>query len=71
MTDHPAEQVVVIGGGIAGLVVSWELARRGHRPVLLEAGDAVGGVLSAHRVGGLLLDAGAESFAPPGRRSPS
>ena len=53
----------MIGGGIAGLVVSWELARRGHRPVLLEAGDPVGGVLSAHRVGGLLLDAGAESFA--------
>jgi oxygen-dependent protoporphyrinogen oxidase len=57
------QQVVVIGAGIAGLVVGWELARRGHRPLLLEAGDAVGGVLSAHRVGGLVLDAGAESFA--------
>jgi len=57
------QQVVVIGAGIAGLVVGWELARRGHRPLLLEAGDTVGGVLSAHRVGSLVLDAGAESFA--------
>ncbi len=63
MTDPVAAPVVVIGAGIAGLVVGWELARAGHRPVLLEAGDAVGGVLSAHRVGGLVLDAGAESFA--------
>ncbi len=59
---HPS-RVVVIGGGMAGLVVAWELARSGHRPLLLEAGDTVGGVLSAHRVAGLLLDAGAESYA--------
>jgi len=63
VTNQAAARVVVIGAGIAGLVVAWELARRGHRPLLLEAGDAVGGVLSAHRVGGLVLDAGAESFA--------
>jgi len=63
VTNQAADHVVVIGAGIAGLVAGWELARRGHRPLLLEAGDAVGGVLSAHRVGGLVLDAGAESFA--------
>lgn len=62
-TRTESTDVVVIGGGIAGLVVAWQLARAGRRPLLLEAGAVVGGVLSSHRVGGLTLDAGAESFA--------
>ncbi len=55
--------VLVIGGGIAGLVSALDLARAGHRTVLVEADETLGGVLSAHEVGGLTLDAGAESFA--------
>ena len=62
-TRTESTDVVVIGGGIAGLVVAWQLARAGRRPLLLEAGAVVGGVLSSHRVGGLTLDAGAESYA--------
>ncbi|TKV62228.1 protoporphyrinogen oxidase [Nakamurella flava] len=59
MPDRP----VVVGGGIAGLVVAWELARAGRRPILFEAEPEVGGVVRGHTVGGLRLDAGAESFA--------
>ncbi len=55
--------MLVIGGGVAGLVTALDLAGNGHRPVLIEATDRFGGVLSAHQVGGLTLDAGAESFA--------
>jgi oxygen-dependent protoporphyrinogen oxidase len=54
---------VVIGGGIAGLVTAWELARAGRSVTVLEAGPELGGAIARHRVGGLTLDAGAESFA--------
>lgn len=55
--------VLVVGGGAAGLTVAFELTRQGRTPILLEAGPAVGGAVSAHSLAGLLLDAGAESFA--------
>jgi len=60
---HPGGGVVVVGGGVAGLVVALDLAGAGHRAVLLEAAGSFGGVVSSHRVAGLTLDAGAESFA--------
>ena len=55
--------MVVIGGGIAGLVTALDLAGPGSGRSCWRPSSAVGGVLSAHRVGGLTLDAGAESFA--------
>lgn len=59
----PGHRVVVVGGGVAGLVVAWELARAGLRPIVLEAGPVVGGTVARHSVAGLVLDAGAESYA--------
>ena len=63
MSDRDDARVLVIGGGVAGLVVALDLAGAGLRPIVLEAGENCGGVLSSHRVAGLTLDAGAESFA--------
>lgn len=63
MTARSDGSVVVVGGGVAGLVMALDLAAAGLHPIVLEASDRCGGVLSSHRVGGLALDAGAESFA--------
>ncbi|WP_394770714.1 protoporphyrinogen/coproporphyrinogen oxidase [Lacisediminihabitans sp.] len=55
--------VVVVGGGMAGLVAARDLAAGGLSVTLLEATDRLGGKVARHTVGGLELDAGAESFA--------
>ena len=57
---------VVVGGGVAGLVAAHELARAGLRTLVLEGRDAPGGAVRGHTVGGLRLDAGAESYATRG-----
>jgi protoporphyrinogen/coproporphyrinogen III oxidase len=56
-------RVVVIGGGVAGLVAARRLALGGATVTLLEASERLGGTVAHHTVGGLVLDAGAESFA--------
>ncbi|MGL3805030.1 protoporphyrinogen/coproporphyrinogen oxidase [Paeniglutamicibacter sp. R2-26] len=56
-------RAAVIGGGIAGLVAARELAASGHAVTLYEASAAFGGCVRSHEVAGLVLDAGAESFA--------
>ncbi|MFJ6418304.1 FAD-dependent oxidoreductase [Paeniglutamicibacter sp. NPDC091659] len=56
-------RAAVIGGGIAGLVAARELAASGHSVTVYEASAQFGGCVRAHEVAGLVLDAGAESFA--------
>lgn len=44
--------VIVVGAGISGLTVAFHLARRGLRPLVLEANDRVGGAIQTlHRDG--------------------
>ena len=62
--DRP--HVVVVGGGVAGLVAARDLSDAGIRVTLLEASDRLGGKLQPHTVGGIELDASAESFATRG-----
>jgi oxygen-dependent protoporphyrinogen oxidase len=54
---------VVVGGGIGGLVVARRLVLGGRSVLVLEASDRLGGSVARHTVGGIDLDAGAESFA--------
>ena len=58
--------VVVVGAGVAGLIVARDLARAGIAVTVVEASDRVGGQLAAIRVAGVEVDAGAESFATRG-----
>lgn len=69
MSDWPTSMsdVVVVGGGVAGLVAARDLVARGARLTVLEAAPAAGGCIATHDVAGLRLDAGAESFSTRGR----
>jgi oxygen-dependent protoporphyrinogen oxidase len=67
MADRPP-RVAVIGAGITGLTAAYRL-RNDDPPVdvaVLEASDRTGGELRTIEVGGMTLDAGADSF--PGRK---
>jgi protoporphyrinogen oxidase len=39
---------VILGGGPCGLAAAWELARKGHRPIVLEREPLVGGLCATH-----------------------
>lgn len=56
-------EFLVVGGGIGGMVAARRLALAERSVTLFEAGSSLGGTVAAHTVGGLRLDAGAESFA--------
>lgn len=60
------KHVVVVGGGIGGLIAARECAKVGMRVTLLESTDAVGGALQRAELDGVVLDAGAESYATRG-----
>ncbi|MFF4133365.1 protoporphyrinogen oxidase [Streptomyces mirabilis] len=55
-------QVIVIGGGIAGLAAAHRLLDRGARVTVLEASDRVGGKLLPGEIAGARVDLGAESM---------
>jgi oxygen-dependent protoporphyrinogen oxidase len=57
-----AGQVVVIGGGVAGLAAAHRLLDRGARVTVLEASDRVGGKLLPGEIAGVRVDLGAESM---------
>jgi oxygen-dependent protoporphyrinogen oxidase len=65
ITDDPT-RVVVVGGGAAGLVAAREIARPGFEVTVLEARRQLGGSVARHELAGIVLDAGAESFATRG-----
>lgn len=68
MADIDTPKIVVLGGGISGLSAAFrllELATERGRPIeltLLESGDRLGGPLHTIREGGLIAEAGADSF---------
>ncbi len=65
MTGDP--DVIVLGGGLGGLLVACEVARRGGRPLVLEAGPEAGGVAATVHEDGYLLEPAAGSLLLPHR----
>jgi oxygen-dependent protoporphyrinogen oxidase len=57
-----AAPVVVVGGGIAGLTAALELAEGGAHVTVVESADRFGGKIATHRVDGLVVEGGADSF---------
>lgn len=64
-------RIIVVGGGVAGLVVAHRVAAAGADVLVLEAGSTLGGQLGRHEVAGLTLDSGAEAFATRGDAIPA
>ena len=65
--DAMEHDVVIVGGGIAGLAAAWRLR---HRDVLLlEAGDRLGGRMRSEPCGDYWRNHGAHLFPGPARSS--
>ena len=62
MPPGAAGPFVILGGGPCGLAAAWHLARRGARPVVLEAEELVGGLCATHERGGWRFDLGGHRF---------
>ncbi|HEY7698393.1 MAG TPA: protoporphyrinogen oxidase, partial [Vicinamibacteria bacterium] len=54
--------VLVVGGGIAGLTVAYDLGRRGLEVLVVEEADRLGGLISTFAQGGFLMDGGPDAF---------
>lgn len=54
--NHPGQRIAVLGAGPMGLAVAHQLARDGHRPVVFEADDRVGGMTACFDFNGLSIE---------------
>ena len=53
---------LILGGGIAGLVLAFRRRMGGHRVLVLEGSDRVGGLVKTRRTDGLLFEQGPQTF---------
>jgi glycine/D-amino acid oxidase-like deaminating enzyme len=54
--------IIIVGGGFAGIYSAWRLARDGMRVTLVEASDHLGGTLWSRDWNGYLVDPGTHNF---------
>ena len=58
----PSHDVIIVGGGIAGLATAYDLHRRGISSVVLERASRPGGVILSEEVDGFTIDAGPDAL---------
>src|SRR5476651_1460907 len=58
----PTVDVVVVGGGIAGLAAAYELSCRGVSFVVLERAARAGGVIISEAIDGFTIDGGPDAL---------
>ncbi len=58
----PERQVVIIGGGPAGLTAAYELTKLNIRPIVIEKRDQVGGIARTENYKGYYFDMGGHRF---------
>jgi protoporphyrinogen oxidase len=46
-TEQQKQNFGIVGGGMLGLTLAWELAKQGHQVTLFESSDSLGGLASA------------------------
>jgi phytoene desaturase len=63
-TKAPKE-ILVIGGGMAGLASAARLAKKGHKVRLFEAGDKLGGKCQSENIDGFVFDTGPSLLTLP------
>jgi predicted NAD/FAD-dependent oxidoreductase len=63
-------QVLVLGGGVAGLAALRQLAQAGVEAQLLELADAIGGNSQGHQLAGMACPLGAHYLPVPGAAAP-
>ena len=56
------DEVVIIGGGPAGLTAAYELSKLGHRPIIIEKGSKVGGLARTENYKNFYFDMGGHRF---------
>jgi oxygen-dependent protoporphyrinogen oxidase len=59
--SHSSCDVLIVGAGITGLTAAYEIARRGLRPLVLEAAPRAGGLIFTDHVDGFTIEAGPDS----------
>jgi oxygen-dependent protoporphyrinogen oxidase len=62
LSNYPMYDVVIVGGGIAGLATAFELHRRNMSFAVLESSPRAGGVMLSEQIDGYTIDAGPDAL---------
>src|SRR5262245_5575354 len=65
--QSPSRKIIIVGGGLSGLAIAFDLAARGFDPTVLEASERPGGRIHTVRApfqDGLYVEAGATHVVP-------